>query len=206
MVEFPEKPEDALNQYWLLVWRYLIEMHWDIIAAEQEQNDPYGNAHYSFKSLRSLNCRSKESIDEDVADLARNYWQRNRFNIKEYFVNYTVDAWPDHETYDVLKAVDGSDWIDCGVDPAYPNRKHEFNKWDAKHLVSIGWFEKALKKAIYQARIEKLEIDAKRFLEKEKEDRLRRQEERRRRVKEKINKLKEKLPNWLHRSLSLLNA
>ena len=112
MVDLLSTAEEVLDQYWLLVWRHLVEIHWD---------DVRDYDCYSFFSLRKNRCQPKESIDAEVADLAIDYWERNRFKLKEHFINLTCGLWPNKETA-VYKDLYHNGWIDCGVDPASPGK------------------------------------------------------------------------------------
>ena len=194
MIDIANTPEEALDKYWLCVWRNLIENYWNWLRKPDEDNDPYykkgvcSKPCYTFASLRRYTCISKELIDEDVAKLARNFWERNRSDLKEYFINCTCKKWPDKEKYEVQKAVDGTDWLDCGVDPVYPNRKNANSVYDAPHLSDIGVFQSLLYSAMEKAKQDKFDLDLKELYEKQKISR-----------KEKIDKIKKFVSNLFHK-------
>lgn len=196
MIDIAKTPEEALDRYWLCVWRNLVENYWDYIRKPDEENDPYYKKGlyykpcYTFKSLRRDKHKSKEQIDEDVAELARNFWERNRSDLKEYFINCTCDNWPDKDKYELQRAIDGSEWLDCGVDPCYPDRKSTENTYDASHLSDIGIFQELLEIAMRKARWDKLALDAKDIAIKHKEHKDKLVEEKKRLRKEKIAKMK----------------
>ena len=194
MIDIANTPEEALDKYWLCVWRNLIENYWNWLRKPDEDNDPYykkgvcSKPHYTFASLRRDKCCPEELIDENVAKLARNFWERNRSDLKEYFINCTCEKWPDKEKYEVQKAVDGTDWLDCGVDPAYPNRKNANSVYDAPHLSDIGVFQSLLSSAMEKAKWDKFKLDLKELDEKQKILR-----------KEKIDKIKRFVSNLFHK-------
>ena len=196
MIDIAKTPEEALDRYWLCVWRNLVENYWDYIRKPDEENDSYYKKGlyykpcYTFKSLRRDKCKSKEQIDEDVAELARNFWKRNRSDLKEYFINCTCDNWPDKDKYELQRAINGSEWLDCGVDPCYPDRKSFDNPYDASHLSDIGIFQELLEMAMHKARWDKLALDAKDIAIKHKEHKDEPVEEKKRLRKEKIAKMK----------------
>ena len=196
MIDIAKTPEEALDRYWLCVWRNLVENYWDYIRKPDEENDPYYKKGlyykpcYTFKSLRREKCKSKEQIDEDVAELARNFWERNRSDLKEYFINCTCDNWPDKDKYEVQRAIDGSEWLDCGVDPCYPDRKSADYPYDASHLSDLGIFQELLEMAMNKARWDKLALDEKDIYKKYKEHKDKLVEEKNRLRKEKIAKMK----------------
>ena len=196
MIDIAKTPEEALDRYWLCVWRNLVKNYWDYIRRPDEENDPYYKKGlyykpcYTFKSLRRDKHKSKEQIDEDVAELARNFWERNRSDLKEYFINCTCDNWPDKDKYELQRAIDGSEWLDCGVDPCYPDRKSTDNTYDASHLSDIGIFQELLEIAMRKARWDKLALDAKDIAIKHKEHKDKLVEEKNRLRKEKIVKMK----------------
>ena len=195
MIDIADTPEEALDSNWLCVWRNLVEEYWNYIRKPDEDNDPYytsGRAlskpHYTFASMRRDKCRPEESIDEDVSKLAQNFWERNRSDLKEYFINCTCDNWPDKDKYEVQRAVDGVDWLDCGVDPAYPDRKYERNTHDAPYLSDIGVFQSLLHKAMSKAKWDKFKTDLKKLDEKRKTSR-----------KEKIDRMKKFVSDVFHK-------
>ena len=196
MIDIAKTPEEALDRDWLCVWRNLVENYWDYTRRPDEENDPYYKKglyykpRYTFKSLRRDKHKSKEQIDEDVAELARNFWERNRSDLKEYFINCTCDNWPDKDKYELQRAIDGSEWLDCGVDPCYPDRKSTDNTYDASHLSDIGIFQELLEIAMRKARWDKLAFDVKDIAIKHKEHKDKLVEEKNRLRKEKIAKMK----------------
>ena len=196
MIDIAKTPEEALDRYWLCVWRNLVENYWDYIRKPDEENDPYYKKGlyykpcYTFKSLRRDKCKSKEQIDEDVAELARNFWERNRSDLKEYFINYACDNWQDKDKYELQRAINGSEWLDCGVDPCYPDRKHTDNPYDASHVSDLGIFQELLEMAMHKAKWDKLALDAKDIAIKRKEHKDKLTEEKNRLRKEKIAKMK----------------
>lgn len=103
--------------------------------------------YYSFKHLRSV--QTKQNIDMQIASLATNYWQRNRSDLKEYFINWTCDKWNNDfgNVLAVEKDVIHNGWINCGVDPIYPKRKYENNRFDAPYLMKTGELQKMFIKA-----------------------------------------------------------
>ena len=208
MIDIAKTPEEALDRYWLCVWRNLVENYWDYLRRPDEENDHYykkglyDKPHYTFKSLRRDKCKSKEQIDEDVAELARNFWERNRSDLKEYFINCTCDNWPDKDKYELQRAIDGSEWLDCGVDPCYPDRKSTDNTYDANHLSDIGIFQEILEIAMRKARWDKLALDAKDIVIKHKEHKDKLVEEKKRLRKEKIDKMKNIVSRFFSTSLS----
>ena len=169
MIDIANTPEEALDSYWLCVWRNLVEEYWNYVRKPDEDNDPFytsGRAlskpHYTFESMRRDKCRSKESIDVDVINLAYDFWERNRSDMKEYFINYTCHMWPD-KTYKVHQDVFCNGWIDFGVDTVYPERRQENCIYDASYLSETGVFQSLLRKAMskatwykYESNIDKL--------------------------------------------------
>jgi len=143
-------PEDSLSHYWLCVWRCLVERHWNLVRKDDEENDPYsrgpfGKYCYTFESMRHYKCRPV------VANLARDYWKRNRFDIKEYFVNLTYENWPDAANFELYVAMTGNEWIDCYPDPAYPDSRTKFDQFGGEHLFDTGWLQYNLKTAMKDA-------------------------------------------------------
>ena len=41
MIDIAKTPEEALDRYWLCVWRNLVENYWDYIRKLDEENDTY---------------------------------------------------------------------------------------------------------------------------------------------------------------------
>ena len=146
-----------MSHYWLCVWRCLVERHWNLVRRDDEENDPYskgrifGKPHYTYESIRRDKCKPVDAIDKDVADLARNYWKRNRFDIKEYFVNLTYDNWPDAAIFELYVATTGNEWIDCYPDPVYPDRRTKFDQFGGEHLFDTGWLQYNLKASLKDA-------------------------------------------------------
>jgi len=151
MIDIADTPEEALDTYWLCVWRNLVEEYWNYVRRPDEENDPYYKRGvcckpcYTFESARKSGCKSKEAIDGEVASLAQDFWRRNRLDLKEWFVNNTCNNWPDKDKYEVQRAVFGSNWLDCGVDPVYPNAKNEYSAYN------IGIMQSMLSRAIHKA-------------------------------------------------------
>ena len=137
MIDLAQISEYSLGQYWLQVWRNLVEAHWNYIVHGTSSEI------YDFAHMRK--CQPKESVDSIVADLATSYWERNRFELKEHFINMTCDKW--NAELAVERDVIHVGWIDFGADPYYPNRRHEDNKNDAPWLAYSGRFQAMLKKA-----------------------------------------------------------
>lgn len=153
-----DSPEDSLSHYWLCVWRCLVERHWNLVRRDDEENDPYsrgrtfGKPHYTYESMRRDKCKSVDATDEDVADLARDYWKRNRFDIKEYFVNLTYNNWPDAEIFELYVAMTGNEWIDCCcLDHVYSDRRTKFDQFGGEYLFGMGWLQYNLKVAMKDA-------------------------------------------------------
>ena len=136
MYKLSQTAQEALDTYWLYVWHSLVEQYWDFIL--NKQHNPY-----TFSSMRQ---NGNKQVDEAVASLANSFWERNRFDLKECFVNYTCDFWPDKRCA-IHKDVDCGGWIDCGADPVYPDRRDMENACDAPHLARTGQLQKLLKKA-----------------------------------------------------------
>ena len=137
MIDLAQISEDMLGPYWLQVWKNLVEAHWNYIV-HGTSSEQYDFAHMRKRQL-------KESVDSIVADLATDYWERNRFELKEHFINMTCDKW--NAELAVERDVIYVGWIDFGADPCYPNRRHEDNKNDAPWLAYSGRFQAMLKKA-----------------------------------------------------------
>ena len=138
--------EDDLGDYWLQVWRSLVEQHWDYVVA--------GTASelYDFAHLRK-HQPDQAKVDERVADLASDYWTRNRFALKEYFINWTCEHWD--TVLAVEKDVVHCGWISCGADPAYPSRRHGSCEKDALRLAKTCQLQLMLKKAELHAYLHK---------------------------------------------------
>ena len=153
MVATTNYPEDSLDVFWLCVWRNLVEQHWNFV---RDYDD------YSYASYRK--CRSKESVDKDVADLAQNYWERNRFRLKEWFLNYTCDKWPDSAKFEIERAVSGDNWLQCNDDPCYPFNPNAENPYDAKTMEGCGWFTRELKSAMSKAKHDAFDIYSKKLI------------------------------------------
>lgn len=194
MIYIANTPEEALDKYWLCVWRNLIEEYWNWLRKPDEDNYPYyvsgkvwTKPHYTFASLRRDKCQSEESIDEDVAKLAVNFWKRNRSDLKEYFINWTCGSW--NQELAIEKDLAGG-WLDCGVDPCYPNRREQNNLKDAQHLSIIGVLQVLLAKAIHRADDDILKINMREILNKVKKDKAKIAEEKKQRRKARIDKAK----------------
>lgn len=145
---------EILSNYWLNVWRCLVEEHSNHC---REETSAYC---YSFAVLRAQKCRPESTIDADVAVLADDYWVRNRANLKEYFFNLTCNAYAD-KTYAVIKDVDCCGWIDFGADPIYPDNRNNLAKhpFEAENLLHNGWLENALHDAKIKALLMTKSID-----------------------------------------------
>lgn len=159
MIDVLKLSEEDLGPYWLQVWRCFIEEYWNWLRTPDEDNDPYwkngiyGKPHYTFKSLREDKCKPNEVIDAEVADLASNFWKRNRSYLKEYFINWTCEKWNTNvgNVLAVDKDVVYNGWIDCGVDPSYPNRRLKYRKQDADELAKTGELQEMLEEAKFKA-------------------------------------------------------
>ena len=196
MVDLSRPAEEILDKQWLCVWYCFVEEFWNFIRKPDEDNYPYSKGrewckpHYTFSSMRRDKCKPAEVIDEEVALLAKDYWERNRSELKEYFVNWTCYAW-DNEL-SVHKDLCGG-WIDCGADPAYPNRKSERNVNDAAYLASTGKLEQIYAKAIDVAAQRQARYEFKRVLAKAR----RRANAEKRLLKVKLKKLFKKMFSWI---------
>lgn len=170
MYKLPLDSKEALDDFWLCVWHSLVEQYWDFIL--DNQNNPY-----TFSAMRQ---RGNTHIDEDIESLANNFWERNRADLKEYFVNYTCDFWPNKECA-VHKDVNCGGWMDCGVDPAFPDRHHNDNSaFSVERLVSTNWFARTIEQSMKAAEKKVLDLKMKKFLDESKRLDIKDKEERRR--------------------------
>lgn len=183
MVDVKKLAESDLSPYWLRVWRCLVEAHYDYIVTKTS------DGYYAFKNL--YKHQSKKSVDDQIAKLATDYWTRNRSDIKEYFINWTCDKW--NEVLAIEKDVVWNGWIDCGVDPIYPQRKHENRCYDAPCLASAGKLQELLQKAKLNAFLQQCN-DA---FDKARCKALNRAKAKRKLMKTKVKKLFKKMVSWL---------
>ena len=91
------------------VWLDLVEKHWDMIRRQQHA------AQLTFSYSRRQKLRDKESIDKELASLACDYWKRNRFHLREEFVNWCYFMSKKAYLYEIDKAANGSRKIPCKV-------------------------------------------------------------------------------------------
>ena len=146
MIDVEDLHESALGDYWLQVWRRFVEVYSDYTTIETN------GEWYSFAHLRK--CQPKMVVDDRVADLATNYWERNRGELKEYFINWTCDKWSCEVA--IEKDVTYGGWIDCGADLAYPHRRYEDNTNDTLYLAKTRQLQLMLKKAKLDVFLEKM--------------------------------------------------
>lgn len=133
--------ENALGYYWLQVWRNLIEIHWNLVVANTSAEC------YDFVHCRRI--QPNTSVNEQVASLASDYWKRNRFELKEYFVNWTCGEW--NAEVAIERDLTYCRWIDYGEDLVYPERKYEHNTHDAPFLAKTGQLQLMLKNSQFDA-------------------------------------------------------
>ena len=111
MAEIADTPEEMLDGHWLQVWRNYVEFYWDFLRRPDEENDIYykqgrcSKPCYTFESARYHKYRSEETIDEEVADLAVNFWKRNRSDLKEHFSNKQIHKKNSDEKINMLKGI-----------------------------------------------------------------------------------------------------
>ena len=79
------------------VFLSLVEQHWDEIRDDQ------GNSDLTFREMRKR--IKKKSVDKDVADLAKSYWKRNRFKLRETFVRYFAPFSKKRSVYMLMTSV-----------------------------------------------------------------------------------------------------
>ena len=116
------------------VWLDLVEAHWDYVASSSQRDEPN-----TFARLREMKFRTKKAIDADVADLALNYWQRNRFRLREAFINWCWFMSRNAAKYQILKAASADDAIPCFDDPVVKGRQSRFDadvEWIDIHMPS----------------------------------------------------------------------
>lgn len=116
------------------VWLDLVEAHWDYVASSSQRDEPN-----TFARQREMKFKTKKAIDADVADLALNYWQRNRFRLRESFINWCWFMSRNAAKYQILKAASADDAIPCFDDPVIKGRRSRFDvdvEWIDIHMPS----------------------------------------------------------------------
>lgn len=121
------------------VWLDLVETHWDIVL------DSQGNS-YTFRHMREVR-KHKEQTDEDVRDLALNYWIRNRFRMREAFVNWCYFMSKKASIYELQKSADGTNMIPCFDDPVVNRTRSRFD-------VDVEWIDNHMPSYFQQRKIE----------------------------------------------------
>ncbi len=127
------------------VWLNLVEQHWNEVRIDSLRPD------LSFAQIRQKGYRPKASIDKDVAELAIDYWRRNRFHLREHFINYCYFMSKYRSTFEVMKATNGGK-IECKQDPVYPGKTFPNDVdyiWVARHMpLSVKQKKAAYNKSI----------------------------------------------------------
>lgn len=109
------------------VWLQLVEEHWDNIR------DSQGDSDCTFRHKRKIHDPfDKEYVNGEVRSLALDYWKRNRFHMREAFVNWCYFMSRKAEQYEILKSASGTDSIPCFKDP-YSN--------SSNYDVDVDWID-----------------------------------------------------------------
>lgn len=104
-------------------------------------------------------------------------------------MNLTYSKWPDAANFELYVAASGSEHIDRGTDPVYPNRRNHFDKFGGEHLAKCGWLKDNLVGAMCDADA----LFARIRLKEWKEEHAKEVEEKKRLRRQKFNSLKKKV-------------